>query len=125
MFDLSLRSKPRKESHPEKETRVVTMVKVSLSVEDFLHTKLASLESKLRDDYDADEGQLQRMHDYISVVDGGIVDYARSLLCMNVLSSASQIVCMLHIPDKKHKKAIALVSEYLHMFRNVVESLPS
>ena len=101
------------------------MVRVSLSVEDFLHTKLCSLEQKLRDDYQADEGQLLRMHDYISVVDNGIVDYARSLLCMNVHSCALQIVSMLDIQDKKHTKAIALVSEYLHMFRNVVESLPS
>ena len=101
------------------------MVRVSLSVEDFLHTKLCSLEKKLRDDYQADEGQLLRMHDYISVVDGGVLCYARSLLSMNVHSCALQIVSMLHILDKKHTSAVALVSQYLHMFRNVVESMPS
>jgi hypothetical protein len=100
------------------------MVRVQ-STQQFLESKLANLEQKLRDDFNADEEQLQRIHSYICVVDGGIKQYAQSLGGMNLQDAASRLVEMLHIDADNQKDATQLVVQYMHMFMSVTDSLPA
>jgi hypothetical protein len=91
------------------------MVRVQ-STQQFLECKLANLEHRLRTDYDADEEQLQRIHQYICVVDGGIKQYAQSLAGMNLQDAASRLVQMLLIHQDKQDTAIQIVVQYMDMF---------
>ena len=93
------------------------MVKI-LSTQQFLETKLANLEDKLRN-FNADENKLQRVHSYICVVDGGIKQYARSLGGMNLQDAASRLVEILHIDADNQNNATQLVVQYMHMFMSV------
>lgn len=94
------------------------MVRVQ-STQQFLESKLANLEQKLLDDFNADEEQLQRIHSYICVVDGGIKQYARSLGGMNLQDAASRLVEMLHIDTDNQNDATQLVVQYINMFMSV------
>ena len=94
------------------------MVRVQ-STQQFLESKLANLEHRLRTDYDADEDQLQRIHSYICVVDGGIKQYAQSLGSMNLQDAASRLVAMLHIDAGNQNDATQLVVQYMNMFMSV------
>jgi len=100
------------------------MVKV-FSTKGFLESKLANLENKLRTEYQADEGQLLRIHEYVCIIDGGILQYARSLGGMNLQDASTRLVDMLHIHANKREDAIQLIVEYLHMFMSVTDSLPA
>jgi hypothetical protein len=94
------------------------MVRVQ-STQQFLECKLANLEQRLRADYHADEDQLQRIHQYICVVDGGIKQYAQSLGGMNLQDAASRLVEMLHIDADNKNDATQMVVQYMDMFLSV------